>query len=196
MNKELNIDVIENKKKYNLTNDELRFLGFYLGDGTKKYRYKNSAVPQVIITIGTQEKEDYLLSLGFNYHVNLHSNRKAKVFNLINKEHPNLVKLINNLDEKNLPRLFTADQYKFIIEGYLKADGYKKRSQYICSSINKGLLLSIQYGCFLNGWQAKISDPLIRKETNLCKHPNLLGFCIGILAKCRIPNCISNHFII
>ena len=200
LHKELNLDVTENKKIYNLTNNELRFLGFYLGDGTKKYRYKNSTVPQIIITIGTQEKEDYLLSLGFNYHVNLHSNQKAKIFNLINKEHPNLVKLINNLDEKNLPRFFTADQYKFIIEGYLKADGYKKRSQYICSSINKGLLLSIQYGCFLNGWQAKISDPLIRKETNLCKHPNPI-YRLSINFK-RQPNtkvtkieCIGDEYV-
>jgi hypothetical protein len=32
-------------------------------------------------------------------------------------------------------------------------------------------LITIQKGCLLNGWKAKISDPIIRDKTNICKHP-------------------------
>ena len=171
LNKELKINNVEPKKKYSLTNNELRFLGFYLGDGTKKYRYKTSKTPEIFVTVGTTIKEDYLFSLDFSYKVRLHSNHKAKTFSIVNDEHRELVQFIHELDKKKLTASFTREQFKYIIEGYIKADGCKKRSQFVCSSVDKELLLAIQYGCFLNGWQAKVSDAIVRKETNLCTNP-------------------------
>lgn len=170
LHQELKLDLKE-KKSFNLTNNELRFLGFYLGDGTKQYRHKNSTMPHIFVTVGTKDKEDYLLSLNITYHLRMHSNKKAKIFSIINKEHPILAKLIHEVDGKKLPLSFTKTQYKYIIEGYIHADGSKKRAQYVCSSIDKELLLSIQHGCFLNNWQAKLSDPIVRNKTNFCNNP-------------------------
>lgn len=144
--------------EHGLTDDELKWLGFYLGDGSKVWRWSNSKVPTARVTIGVQHKYDYLDSLDIDCIKKNHSNGTAKEYLLVNSSHPKLCEIIGRLDGKGLPKEFNAREYALIIEGYLQADGYLKREgAYLCSSICKPLLLSLQYGCMLNGWNAIIS---------------------------------------
>ncbi len=167
----IQLDTTEFKNDLNLTADELRFLGFYMGDGTKKYRWKGTTKPEIFITVGTDKKLEYLQSLNIHHRkIALHSNKKAKLFYLKNSEHEELMQLIHSIDGKKLPLFFTKEQYRYIIEGYLNADGYGKRDSFVASSVTKELLVSIQHGCILNGWRAILSKPTIRK-TNYCDHP-------------------------
>lgn len=167
----IQVDRSEPEKMFDLTEDELKYLGFYLGDGTKKYRWKNSTRPEIFVTVGTVLKEEYLESLDVRLRKNNHSNGKAHTYSLVNKEHEELVKAIHYMFKKELPRVFTKEQYAHIIDGYIHADGSVKGNVISVTSVCKELLNSIQYGCTLNGWLAKISEPLYRKRTNLCDHP-------------------------
>ena len=161
----------EPELKWCLTNDELKFLGFYLGDGSRSLTHKKGSSYTIRVTIGTALKEKYLDSLGVSMHKTQHSNGRAWEYRLINSAHEELYSLICSFDKKDLPREFTREQYAYIIEGYLAADGSIKHSGYIANSVSKPLLLSIQFGCILNGWRAKISGPYYRESTNLCDHP-------------------------
>ena len=156
---------------HNLTDDELRWLGFYLGDGTKKYRWSKSTKPEAFVTVGVQKKYDYLESLDIDQIIRRHSNGKARTYNLVNQSHKALCDIINSINGKELPKEFNAREYALIIEGYVAADGYEKQDgYYVVTSICKPLLLSIQYGCMLNNWHAKIG-----KENN--------RGCVEILGK-------------
>lgn len=160
-----------NKPIYDLTDDELRFFGFWLGDGTKKYRWTNSKTPEVFVTVGVERKENYLNKLDLTLTKRTHSNRKASIYYLKNSDHITLVKLIHSLHDKELPQWFTAEQYKLIIEGYLEADGSKHRRGYVAASTNKELLVGMQFACAVNNIYARLSGPQHRKKTNLCDHP-------------------------
>ena len=168
---ELLLDLSEHSAKYNLTEDELRFLGFWLGDGTVRYRWKHTTIPTVFVTVGTEAKYDYIENLNVNTRCTSHSNGRARIYTLINKDHMELNQIIHNHNDKCLPDEFSAEQYKYIVEGYLKADGYLKRNTYVASSVNKNILALIQHGCHLNGWSAVMSKRMDREATNLCDHP-------------------------
>ena len=168
---EILLDLFNHSVKYNLTKDELRFLGFWLGDGTVKYRWKHTKMPEVLVTVGTESKYDYIENLNVNTRYTSHSNGKARIYTLINQEHMELNQIIHSHNDKCLPDEFSAEQYKYIIEGYLKADGYLKRNTYVASSVNKSILALIQHGCHLNGWSAVMSKKMDREATNLCNHP-------------------------
>ena len=168
------LDTNEFKNDLHLSADELRFLGFYMGDGTKKYRWKGTTKPEIFVTVGTDKKIEYLKSLNMNFREALHSNKKAKLFYLKNSDHEELVNLIHSISGKKLPLFFTREQYQYIIEGYLNADGYKKNNSFVATSTTKELLVSIQHGCVLNGWRAILSKPCFRQKTNYCDHPKPL----------------------
>lgn len=170
----LSFDDVDQDEVYRLTDDELLFLGFYLGDGTKHYRWTTSNTPEIFVTVGTDEKCNFLESLDVTLKHRKHSNRKASVYSLVNKNHPMLTALIHQFDGKKLPQNFSARQYRFIIDGYLKADGHKHRRQYVATSTCKELLVSLQHGCLCNGWYAKLTGPEVREKTNLCNRPKPL----------------------
>lgn len=157
--------------KFNLTYDELEFLGFWLGDGTKKYRWENSTSPEIFVTVGTGLKEEYLENLNVGLTKRLHSNGRAHVYRLVNRQHPVLAELIHMLAGKELPRVFTAEQYKYIVEGYSRADGSARGQGWVATSTDKSLLLGIQFGCLVNGVRAILSQPTHREATNYCEHP-------------------------
>jgi hypothetical protein len=161
----------EPRKKWDLSDDELRFLGMYLGDGSKVLSHKNGSSYTIRVTVGTAVKEQYLDSLGLDLKKHQHSNGRAWEYYLVKNNNPLLYDVITSFEGKALPRHFTKEQYAFIIEGYLMADGTVKNSGYMATSICKPLLLSLQFGCFLNGWRAKVSGPVERDSTNLCDHP-------------------------
>lgn len=167
-------DVCEDELLYNLTNDELKFLGFWLGDGHK--RFKNQKMKEVGVTAGTDKKEDFIANLSVVGRWELHSNKKAKIFFLSARSHPVLFHLIGKLEGKELPQWFTKEQYEDIFDGYFRADGYTSNDKKIITSVDKKLLVGIQYGLLALHKTAKISKPRYHKSTNLCDHPKHLYY--------------------
>lgn len=159
------------KAMFNLSDDELRFFGFWLGDGTKAYRWANSTKPEIFVTVSVDRKNKYIEKMNLAINKRPHSNGKASVYRLRNSDHPTLVKLIHSLHGKELPQWFTASQYKLIVEGYLEADGSKHRKGIIATSVNKELLVGVQFACAVNDIYARLSGPIKRKNTNLCDRP-------------------------
>ena len=164
-------DSLAPKAKFDLTDDELKFLGFWLGDGTKKYRWEHSTSPEVFVTVGTPLKEDYLEGLDVTLNKRSHSNGKASVYRLKNTDHKVLNSIIHQLDGKELPQWFSAEQYKLIVEGYLMADGNIHRRGKHAVSTDKELLVGIQFACAVNRIYARLSEPESRDKTNYCDHP-------------------------
>lgn len=157
--------------RYTLTHDELLYLGFWLGDGTKKYRWANTQKPEIFVTVGTPLKEEFLEGLNLNLVKRIHSNGRAHTYKLINRDHPVLMEVIHSLSGKELPRVFTPEQYKYIVEGYIRADGTTHHDGWVATSVDKSLLVGIQFACLVNGTRAILSLPHQREATNLCEHP-------------------------
>lgn len=163
--------------EYDLTDDELRFLGLWFADGTKKYRWETSQSPECFVTVGADQKVKYIEGLNLSLNKKFHSNGKALIYVLCNKKHPNLVRAIDETKNKEMTRRFTKDQFALIIEGYIVGDGSPKHNSSATTSVDKKLLLSVQYGCSINGWRAKLSKPRIRTEVQVngyCKSPKPL----------------------
>jgi len=170
-------NVCEDEPLYNLTKDELKFLGFWLGDGHK--RFKNQKMKEVGVTVGTDKKEDFIANLSVVGRWELHSNEKAKIFFLSARSHPVLFHLIGKFEGKELPQWFTKEQYEDIFDGYFRADGYTSNGRKVMTSVDKKLLVGIQYGLLALHKTAKISKPRYRKSTNLCDHPKPL-YCLTV----------------
>lgn len=156
-----------------LTDDELRFLGFWLGDGTKNYRWKGSKIPAVFVTVGCDRKRQFLDSLNVELNMYSHSDKKASQYHVVNKQHSQLVQFIHELQGKELPINIAANQTQLILEGYLQADAYEKRpGVYIATSTNRSLALTMQQAAITSGYKTSISEHRERSATNLCEHPS------------------------
>lgn len=167
------LDFSESNKVYDLAEDELRFFGFWLGDGTVRNRWENSKTSTVFLTVGTEDKLSYIKNLGINCTYHKHSNGRADIVNLQVRHHPELLKVIQAFRDKSIKDVFTKEQYLYIIEGYLKADGHIKKgtNTNVASSTNKQLLVTLQHGCHLNGISACLSKKTEREATNLSDNP-------------------------
>ena len=170
------LDYNESKKVYDLTDDELKFFGFWLGDGSLRNRWKNSKSPTVFLTVGTENKLNYVKGLDINCTFHKHSNRKADIINLQVRHHPELLKVIKTFSDKGITDVFTKEQYLHIIEGYLEADGHKVEGSNtnVATSVNKQLLVTLQHGCHLNGISACLGKKQDRKATNYSSNPKPL----------------------
>lgn len=157
--------------EYDLTEDELRFFGFWLGDGTVRYRWENTTKPAAFLTVGTEAKCEYIEDLNIHVRKTTHSNGKASIYTLTNRYHKRLNGLIHRFNDKKIIDIFTPEQYSCIIEGYCKADGSLKHGSCQITSVNKQLLVTIQHGCHVNGWSAVLSKKWDRHPTNLCDNP-------------------------
>nr|DAV66782.1 MAG TPA: CW7 repeat protein [Bacteriophage sp.] len=156
----------------NLTDSELRLVGYWLGDGDKVYYHKNSNAHGFRIT-SNDEKKAFIDSLGLNITWTKHSNGKAWAGTI----HPSdeLRKVLDSLgrysSDKQFPHNFAAEQNKLVLEGYIKAGGHEKRANnYVISSTSKTLLTQMQAIAWQNGYNASIQ--LVRKagtETNIGK---------------------------
>lgn len=127
-----------------LTDNELRWLGFYLGDGTKSVKSDKCPIYRLIVPDGRKRK--YVDSLGLEGSYSAHSHtKKAKYFNLAKKQSPELRKILDEIDGKSFSRLVVPEQAKLIVEGYLAADGcHIYGDVYSASSTDKRMLLAIQ----------------------------------------------------
>lgn len=162
---------VNTESKYDLTEDELRFFGFWLGDGTTRYRWENTTKPACFVTVGTEAKCEYIEELNIHVRKTNHSNGKASIYTLTNRYHRTLNELIHRFNDKKIIDIFTPEQYAHIIEGYSKADGSPRDGSCQITSVNKQLLVTIQHGCHVNGWSAVLSKKWDREPTNLCENP-------------------------
>uniref|UniRef100_UPI003870D6C2 GH25 family lysozyme n=1 Tax=Pseudobutyrivibrio sp. TaxID=2014367 RepID=UPI003870D6C2 len=150
-----------------LTDEELLFLGFWLGDGCLA-RHKDNRKPEIRITYGTS-KVDFVESLGMITNVQPHTSGNGSFNASIRKrEHPLLTEIIykcyNENKEKVLPLIFTNREYDLIIDGYIKADGCEANGSYAVSSTSKSLLLSIQAAAILCGYGNMSIRPMKRSN--------------------------------
>lgn len=170
---EIRLFNLKSPQTLDLTDDELRFLGFWLGDGTKNYRWKGSKIPAVFVTVGSDRKRQFLDSLNVELNMYSHSDKKASQYHVVNKQHPQLVKFIHELQGKELPINIAANQTQLILDGYLQADAYEKRpGVYIATSTNRCLALTMQQAAIACGYKTSISEHRERSATNLCEHPS------------------------
>lgn len=127
-----------------LNENELKWLGFYLGDGTKATKTDRCPIYRLIVPDG--RKREFIDSLGIKGSYSVHSHtEKAKYFTLAKKSAPELRKILDEIDGKSFGRLVTPEQAKYIVEGYLQADGcLAKENIYTASSTDRKLLMAIQ----------------------------------------------------
>lgn len=127
-----------------LSDNELRWLGFYLGDGTRSGKSEKNYSYRLCVADG--RKAEYVDSLGIEGSYSKHSKSEvAKFFTLAKKSHPELRKVLDEIDGKSFPMLVIPAQAKFIVEGFLEADGcHLYGDVYTASSTDKKLLLAIQ----------------------------------------------------
>lgn len=141
-----------------LTQNELLFLGFWLGDGCLG-RHNDNRNDEIKITYG-KTKVEFVESLGIVTNIHHHSEAFGS-FNagIKKKEHKLLTEIIyscyNSKKEKILPLIFTPQEYRYIIAGYCKADGSCKNNSCVITSTSKSLLLSIQAAAILCGYDTK-----------------------------------------
>lgn len=155
-----------------LTDEELKFLGFWLGDGSKNYRWLNSRIAQIYVTVGVPKKYEFIESLGLDLKMYKHSNGKARQYYLVNKSHKKLSELINLIDNKQFSPLWTEHESKMILLGYLKADG-SERSDHngaYCST-NRQMALGLQQLAINADVKMTIRPVKERGPTNYCDNP-------------------------
>lgn len=159
-----------NYEESGLTDNELRFLGFWLGDGSL-VRHHDNRKPEIRITYG-DAKKDFVNSLEMITNVQPHTSGNGSFNASIRKrEHPILTQIIyqcyNGKKEKVLPLIFNNREYNLVIEGYLRADGCEKNNSYTVSSTSKSLLLSIQAAAILCGYSTKSIRPFTRNGNSI-----------------------------
>lgn len=148
-----------------LTNNELLFLGFWLGDGSLA-RHHDNRKDEIKVTYG-ESKCDFINSLGIITNIQPHTSGNNSFNASIRKrEHPLLTEIIymcyNEKKEKVLPLIFNNRELELIIEGYTKADGSENNNSYAITSTSKSLLLSVQAAAIVCGYSTSSIRPLKR----------------------------------
>jgi len=159
-----------------LSEDEYKFLGMWLGDGT--YHVVRNKYSEIFVTVGTDEKAQYMRNLNLEMTERQHSNGKATIFYLKTSE-KQLYDVISQYSGKNIPTLSEGSEQ--VIEGFIVADGSQRKDdgiaregQFVISNTNRSLLASIQDMAWQNGYTAKLSKPIVREKTNLSDNPATL----------------------
>lgn len=157
-----------NYDKSGLTDEELKMLGFWLGDGCLARYHTRGRRPEIKITYG-EAKVPFIESLNMVSNVHYHSGTNHAFNATIRKrEHSLLAEIIfqcyNEKKEKILPLIFTPYEYEKIIEGYCHADGSVKNNSIVVTSTSKSLLLSIQAAAILCGWDTKSIRPMKERK--------------------------------
>jgi hypothetical protein len=151
-----------------LSEQELLFIGYWLGDGDKVVQDGRQDVYRVT---SDDNKKAWLDSLDLEISWQQHSNGKAWTGRFYGGD--NVKAVLSELGRysyaKQFPFNFTAVENRLVLEGYIRADGHEKRANnYIASSTSKVLLAQMQVVAWQNGYNASIN--LARKagtETNI-----------------------------
>lgn len=147
----------ENYEESGLTDNELLFLGFWLGDGNIG-KHKDNRTDEIRITYG-EKKRDFVLSLAITGNERLHhESNKAYVSGLLKFNHKKLTDIILNScsgEYKKLPLIFSNREYELILKGFIKADGSAKRKAFVLTNTSLSLLMSIQAIAILLGYDTE-----------------------------------------
>ena len=147
---------MENFKSSGLTDEELKFFGFWLGDGNIG-KHHDGRTDEIRITYGIKKKQ-FVDSLGVTGNERKHHEcDNAFVSGLLKRDHPQLTDIILKYcsDEKKLPLIFTNREYGLILQGFIKADGSLKHNSYVVTNTSLPLLMSFQAACILLGYSTK-----------------------------------------
>ncbi|MBO7123202.1 MAG: hypothetical protein J6V90_07990 [Treponema sp.] len=139
-----------------LTDNELKFLGFWLGDGNIGY-HKDNRTDEIRITYGVK-KRAFVHSLGLTGDERVHQeSENAYVAGLLKREHKKLTDFILNVcgAEKKLPLTFSNREYSLILEGFINADGSPHHNSYRITNTNLPLLMAFQAMCIKLGCATK-----------------------------------------
>ena len=138
----------------NLTNEELEAYGFWLGDGSLSYDHRGYSGYRVTV-YGGDTKKEYVDSLGVYTYRNAYSGLHTWVLN--KTRHEELHRIIGKSrvakGEKQLLLIFTPTQYKYIIKGYLAADGSKSSYNHTSATISHYLATSLAMAGNAAGYQ-------------------------------------------
>ena len=147
----------ENYSASGLTDNELLFLGFWLGDGNVA-KHNNNRTDEIRITYG-EAKRDFILSLKLIGSERQHQESdRAYVAGLLKREHPQLADIILTKcagAEKKLPLIFSNRELDLIIQGLIQADGSLHHNSYVITNTSLPLLLSIQAAAIKLGYATK-----------------------------------------
>ena len=145
------------KEESGLADNELLFLGFWLGDGSLA-QHHDGRKAEIRVTVG-DKKVPFLESLNLPLTYTKHSSGRGWNVTICKTGHEKLRDLIyscyNGKKEKQLPLTFSNREYEFILQGLILADGYKKRNGHVISNTSLSLLLSIQAVALLLGYDTK-----------------------------------------
>lgn len=140
-----------------LTDDELRFLGFWLGDGNVA-KHHDGRTDEIRITYG-EKKAGFVHSLNIiSTEHRHHLSEKAFVAGIKKQRHKLLAKVILEQcarAEKHLPLIFTNREYALIIDGFIHADGTPHHNSYAVTNTSIPLLREVQAACILLGYKTK-----------------------------------------
>ena len=146
----------ENFEESGLTDNELLFFGFWLGDGNIA-PHDDNRTDEIRITYGLKKKE-FVNSLKVTGSERKHhETENAFVAGLLKREHPLLTDIILKYcsKEKTLPLIFSNREYELILQGFIKADGSLHHNSYLITNTNLPLLLSFQAICIKLGYVTK-----------------------------------------
>lgn len=144
------------EKTSGLTDNELRWLGFWLGDGDV-YKEKDTNYLVFRVTVSSK-KEGFITGLNIGSSKRKHSSHESTVVHVLqHRKHRTLANILklcfDSNKNKQLPLVFNKKEYQLILDGYLKADGYFCRKSYFeVNSVSKKLLYAIQIASLISGY--------------------------------------------
>lgn len=154
-------------KESGLTDNELLFLGFWLGDGNIS-KHCDGRTDEIKITYGLSKRE-FVHSLGIISYERAHQDTAGAFVAGIRKlEHPLLTDIILHKctgEFKKVPLIFSNRECALIIEGLIKADGSPKHGSFVITNTSPSLLYSIQAMCINLGYKTK-AIRLSRRSSN------------------------------
>lgn len=136
-----------------LSDDELRWFGFWLGDGSLIKRPKEWGYRLTV----SGDKHTYVDGLSVSVYQQKHSTSDiTDEYRLSKAAHPLLASCLRQgydcESQKQLPNIFTPRELNLILEGYFRADGYKSSLGIEVSSTSFKLLSAVQHACYLVGY--------------------------------------------
>lgn len=156
-------------KPSGLTDNELLFLGFWLGDGNIAKHHDNR-VDEIRVTFG-EKKADFVHSLDMLSAERLHHETNNAYVGAISKRaHPLLTKIILEQcagDYKKLPLSFNNRELALILDGFIHADGSLHNNSYTILNTSPYLLYAMQAICIKLGYSTSSIRPHRRPDGDI-----------------------------
>jgi hypothetical protein len=147
----------ENYQESGLTDNELLFLGFWLGDGNIG-KHTDGRTDEIRVTYGIK-KANFVHSLNVLSTERKHYECENAFIGSIKKtEHKELTRIILDYctgEYKRFPLIFSNREYELILKGLIQADGTQKNNSWVVTNTSLSLLMSMQAICIKLGYKTK-----------------------------------------